>query len=292
MDGAGTGGATLKYDAVVDLADRNNSHTLLHELAVECTHGPLSILEVGCSSGYLGATLVARGHRVTGVEPDAASVEAAARVLSDTWHGDLGTFLAAHRDARFDVLVFGDVLEHMADPADALREAARHLRMDGRVVMSLPNVAHAAIRAMLLQGRFDYASHGILDATHLRFFSHEGVARLCADCGLAIDRIHAVCLTADAVGTRYGMRLSRKLITAVELLDEGPAPRDAFQYVLRATRSTQPHSALLEINLAVPIERATPPRSTRTRDSLKQRVQVALLQALLTSISAQRFRSR
>ena len=111
----------IKYQATVDLGQRNNSHTLLHELAVGERQGAASILEVGCAAGYLGASLVARGHRVTGVEPDPASAHAAARVLTDVWNGGLHDYLATHPQSRFDVLLFGDVLDSCVTPDNPSR---------------------------------------------------------------------------------------------------------------------------------------------------------------------------
>jgi len=247
----------------------------------------LSILEVGCASGYLGASLVALGHRVIGVEPDPASATAAARSLTEVWNGGLDDYLATHPDARFDVLLFGDVLEHMVDPADALRHTVQRLREGGRVVVSLPNIAHGSVRAMLLEGRFDYEDRGILDRTHLRFFTHTGIARLCAETGLAIERMYEVGSPIADVDREYRMQLRREFITAVELLDEDDS-RHAFQYVLRATPSPLPFAALLEMNLATKSERTVPIRRPRGARSVKQRLQVKLFRALLRSISKRR----
>jgi 2-polyprenyl-3-methyl-5-hydroxy-6-metoxy-1,4-benzoquinol methylase len=281
----------IKYQAVVDLAARNSSHTLLHELAVADGRPDLAMLEVGCSSGYLGASLVARGHRVTGVEPDPASATAAARVLSEVWNGGLDDYLAAHPDARFDVLLFGDVLEHLVDPIDALRQSLPRLREGGSVVISLPNIAHGSVRAMLLEGRFDYDERGILDHTHLRFFTRAGIARLLADTGLALERIYEVGQPIDLVGREYGMDLDRELITAVELLDDDDS-RHAFQYVLRATPTTLRGQALLDANLAIPVERTVPRPHVSGAASWRQKVQVKLFRALLKAISARRFRGQ
>jgi 2-polyprenyl-3-methyl-5-hydroxy-6-metoxy-1,4-benzoquinol methylase len=279
----------IKYQAVIDLGERNNSHTLLHELAVSDGRPQLSMLEVGCSSGYLGASLVARGHRVVGVEPDPASAAAAARVLSEVWQGGLDDYLDAHPDARFDVLIFGDVLEHMIEPAQALRRALAHLAPGGHVVVSLPNVAHGSVRAMLLEGRFDYEDRGILDRTHLRFFTREGIARLLADAGLALRTLYEVGQPVDLVGREFGMRLDRELITAVELLDDDDS-RHAFQYVLLARPADAAHAALVAANLAIPCEAPVPRPHAHGSRSWKQRMQVKLFRALLKSISARRFR--
>jgi SAM-dependent methyltransferase len=250
----------------------------------------LSMLEVGCSSGYLGASLVARGHTVYGVEPDPVAAEAAKRVLSGVWVGGLEDFLDAQPDARFDVLIFGDVLEHMVDPAAALRRALGHLSPGGSVVVSLPNVAHGSVRAMLLEGRFDYEDRGILDRTHLRFFTRAGIAQLMADVGLSIGTLYQVGQPIDVVGREYGMRLQQELITAVELLDDAQT-RHAFQYVLRATPSHAAPAELLAGNLAVPSEATVAVPHVHGAGSWKQKMQVRLFRALLKRISARRFRA-
>jgi 2-polyprenyl-3-methyl-5-hydroxy-6-metoxy-1,4-benzoquinol methylase len=279
----------IKYQAVVDLAQRNNSHTMLHELATEGRRTKLRILEVGCATGYLGGSLVAHGHHVVGVEPDAASAELAARALDEVWNGGLHDYLATHPEARFDVLLFGDVLEHLVDPADALRRAMPHLRDGGTVVVSLPNIAHGSVRAMLLEGRFDYEDRGILDRTHLRFFTRDGIARLFAETGLQIERLLEVGEPIPSVDREYGMRLRPELVTAVELLDDGDT-RHAFQYVLRASPSSLTRTALLEANLSVPVESAAQHPHAHGSNSWKQKLQVKLFRALLRSISERRFR--
>ena len=281
----------IKYQATVDLGQRNNSHTLLHELAVGERQGAASILEVGCASGYLGASLVGRGHRVTGVEPDPAAAHAAARVLTEVWNGGLHDYLATHPQSRFDVLLFGDVLEHMVDPADALRHAMPHLRDGGTIVASLPNIAHGSVRAMLLEGRFDYEERGILDRTHLRFFTRAGIARLFADTGLAIERLYEVGLPIADINREYRMQLRREYVTAVELLDADDS-RHAFQYVLRASPSPLPPSALLDANMRVEVERTVPIPHPRGARSWKQKLQVKLFHALLRSIANRRYRGQ
>lgn len=281
----------IKYEAVIDLGERNSSHTMLHELAIASGRPSLDILEVGCSSGYLGATLVAKGHRVAGVEPDAPSAQAARARLTEVYTGGFDAFLDAHPDRSFDVIIFGDVLEHLVDPVDALRRARRQLRPDGRIVVSVPNVAHGSVRAMLLEGRWDYADKGILDHTHLRFFSRAGVARMLADAGLALERLHAVSLPADVAGRDYAMHLQRELVTAAELLDADGSGA-AFQYVLLARPDDAPPGELLASNLAVDCRPVVPLRRLPGSRSLRQRLQVALFRHLLRQISRRRFRGR
>jgi SAM-dependent methyltransferase len=92
-------------------------------------------------------------------------------------------------EGAFDVIVYGDVLEHLVDPLDVLVELNEYLAPGGRVVISMPNVAHLWIRLSLLFGRFQYADRGLLDRTHLRFFTERSVRELVADAGLGVLRL-------------------------------------------------------------------------------------------------------
>ena len=92
----------------------------------------------------------------------------------------------------FDVVLAGDVLEHLVAPEPVLRRAARLLRPGGRVVVSLPNVAHVDVRLSLLQGRWNYRPWGLLDRTHLRFFTREGIEALVEQAGLVITEVSRV----------------------------------------------------------------------------------------------------
>ena len=91
----------------------------------------------------------------------------------------------------FDAIVYGDVLEHLLDPRRVLVELARALGPDGVVVISVPNIAHLYIRLLLLAGRFDYVDQGILDDSHLRFFTARSLRALIAGAGLTIERFTA-----------------------------------------------------------------------------------------------------
>ncbi len=147
------------------------------------------VLDVGCSTGYLAAELKRCGYRVYGVEaaPDAA--REAARYCDRVWTADLDLLEALDCGRIFDVLVFADVLEHTRDPEGNLKKLLPYLRDDGRVICSLPNVANWRIRLSLLLGRFDYTPVGILDESHIRFFTRRTAERMMSRLGLRIDRM-------------------------------------------------------------------------------------------------------
>lgn len=149
-----------------------------------------SVLDVGCWSGFTGRFLgEARGASVDGVEPHA---EMASRAACD-----YGTVLPVPVEQateqllatghRYDVVLFLDVLEHLIEPGEVLRRTRSLVRPGGRVLVSLPNVAHWSVRKELALGRWRYTDSGLLDRTHLRFFTLATARRLAVDSGWRID---------------------------------------------------------------------------------------------------------
>ncbi|MBV9283543.1 MAG: methyltransferase domain-containing protein [Acidimicrobiia bacterium] len=173
MSAAGDG---TRYDGFVDLSNRNNSHTF----TVEMVGANKRVLEFGCASGFVSQALRERGCQVVGVEIDPDFASQAKEFCEDVIIGDaeqldLETLLEGQ---RFEVAIFGDVLEHMHDPLRMLQRVRNWLVPEGYAVASLPNVAHGAVRLALLQGHFDYRAEGLLDETHLRFFTHDTIKDL------------------------------------------------------------------------------------------------------------------
>ncbi len=137
---------------------------------LEQERGPVRILDVGCASGYLGRILREKGHHVTGIESDATAAGEACAYY-DVFHlDDIETFRFPYR-REFDYILFADVLEHLRNPAAVLRRAIPALADSGKIIVSVPNVANWIIRLGLLFGKFDPADRGILDKTHLHFFT-------------------------------------------------------------------------------------------------------------------------
>jgi 2-polyprenyl-3-methyl-5-hydroxy-6-metoxy-1,4-benzoquinol methylase len=280
----------IKYQFNVDLDDPNNAHSVLHRLVCESGRASMSILEVGCSSGYVGATFVDKGHRVTGVEPDPAAAEAARAVLPEVHCTGISEFLQRAPTRQYDAILFGDVLEHLPDPVKTLRQCTPLLAPGGLIAISLPCATHGSIRAMLLEGRWDYADYGLLDRTHLRFFSRAGVHELFAAAGMQIERMMTLVQPVDTVAREYGMAVQRQTIATVEALAED-ADVTTFQFVaigkpVPGVSTTE----LLERNRAIVVEPAIPrPRIPGERSGL-QRLRVWLLRKLIAGIARRRFR--
>jgi O-antigen biosynthesis protein len=178
---------TGKYQAEIDLDNKNSSHTLI----VELIGRDKQVLDVGTATGYLAETLKKRGCEITGIEIDPDAARLAERHCQKVIVGDVETLdLREELETEyFDVIVLGDVLEHLKEPLRSLKRLKAFLKSGGYVVASIPNVAHGSVRLALMQGEFRYGSLGLLDATHLRFFTRESVERLFNDAGLLIGEL-------------------------------------------------------------------------------------------------------
>ena len=148
------------------------------------------ILDVGAADALVGRRLTERGWRVTAIEGDLALAQAGAPYCERMITANLNREVPEVR-GPFDAILYGDVLEHLIDPLRVLVELNRSLAADGFVIVSVPNIAHLYIRLLLLLGRFDYIDRGILDDTHLRFFTARSLRALLDDAGLVVERFTA-----------------------------------------------------------------------------------------------------
>ncbi len=174
-----------RYRTTVDPSATNNPHSY----ALELVGGGHRVLEVGCSTGHVTTHLVAAGNTVVGVEIDEAAAAEARQVIEVVHVVDLDvTPLSTVEHGEFDVILLGDVLEHVRNPPAVLADIVTLLSPNGRLVVSVPNAAHVDVRLMLLEGRVEYQDDGLLDRTHLRWFTKASFRELLAQCGfVAID---------------------------------------------------------------------------------------------------------
>lgn len=150
--------------------------------------GAKRVLDVGCASGALGKEIKAKhpGTIVHGIERADAPLAAAQANLDRVFPADLEKGIP-ELDGPYDVIIFGDVLEHLVDPWNLLRALSAHLSPEGRVIASIPNLRYyKVVRDLVLKGRFTYRESGILDSTHLRFFTRHEMEKLFARAGLDV----------------------------------------------------------------------------------------------------------
>ena len=193
----------------------------------------LQVLDVGCSSGYFGSALKAAGHTVWGIEPNKVSATIANGKLDYVFVGIVEDFITAFPDKKFDVIYFGDVLEHIAYPNQVLDQCHHLLVEGGAIVASVPNVAHISVRAMLLEGRWEYSELGILDKTHLRFFTRNSIEELFVDSEYTVVEVNAVKLSTELVANSCKIPFNKLAVDCVESFAADDRKYD-FQYVLLA----------------------------------------------------------
>jgi methionine biosynthesis protein MetW len=190
---------------------------------------PRRVLDVGCGPGWLADALTRQGHQVTGV--DVAADAAVEGRMERFVQADLEWGLPDAVGDGFDVVVAADVIEHVRRPEHLLAEMAGRLRSGGTVIASVPNFGHWYPRARTASGLFDYDQRGILDATHLRFFTRRSFLRVAKQAGLEpLARAHTG-LPLDALGVTTGGAVGR-LVAAIDgLLVRAWPTMFAYQFV-------------------------------------------------------------
>lgn len=188
------------------------------------------VLDVGCATGRRCAWL--REHlqcRAVGVEYNPEMVEAARSRCDDVHLANLEELPELPQaDASFDVLIFGDVLEHLRNPEQVLTYLQRYLTPGGRILISLPNFLFLFVRIKVVLGLFRYTEYGILDKTHLRFYTKVTAGELARDCGLAVRNW-------DYMPPEYGPWRVFPAMVRRMLVHAWPS-LFAFQFVLNCSR--------------------------------------------------------
>lgn len=223
--------------------DASNRLSMLYRMISENS----SVLDVGCANGGMGKVLFREKKcLVWGMDYNPYSIQnaRATGAYQEIYQTDLNQFdpqLFSHLESQFDFIIFGDVLEHLLDPTDVLEKFKRFLKPDGSFLISLPNIAHGSIKMGLLQDEFNYTSIGILDCTHLRFFTYKTFPSFFGNLGLKIQ---------EATGTVAAFDLNR--LFSFPMGCRRMILKDihswVFQYVMKVRISAESPSDLEAIN--------------------------------------------
>jgi 2-polyprenyl-3-methyl-5-hydroxy-6-metoxy-1,4-benzoquinol methylase len=176
----------LKYDYPVE--DKLHKPYSIFAKIYALIPSGTDVLDVGCHTGRFGACLKEKGCRVTGIELNADAVTRAKLVLDDVhWASAEDPVTFKELEKRYDVILFLDVLEHCRRPEEVLKLAQHALTQRGFVIASIPNIANWWVRKNLLFGKFEYESSGIMDETHLRFYTIDTARKLFHEAGYKIE---------------------------------------------------------------------------------------------------------
>lgn len=213
----------------------HSSHAVIREYFRR--HTPARVLELGCADGRLAAELASQGHTVVGIESSSrAAAQAAGRGVA-VLCADPETCDFTELRQQFDVLLAADILEHFRDPGAVLARASRQLTANAEVILAVPNVANLFIRLLLLLGRFPYGRRGILDRTHLHFFTLRSALELIRESGWKVRTVTPTPLPVPlvfprAAGTLPGRGLFGLLAAATRVFRR----LLAYQFVIVADK--------------------------------------------------------
>lgn len=176
-----------EYDGGIDLSNPRLTHTIM----IDMVGTDKRVVDFGCHTGFVARVLKDRGCSVVGVELDEEAAKQARSVCDKVITADLDELdlMTALAGEQFDVGLFGDIIEHLKNPGRMLAQMRELLAPGGYIVVSVPNIAHVSIRLKMLKGEFEYEERGILDETHLRFFTARSIRSFLESCGYLVDSI-------------------------------------------------------------------------------------------------------
>lgn len=236
------------YESRVDPLRPNDAHGISLQLVGKGK----SVLELGAAAGHVTKALKSLGNTVTAIErdgrflPDLKAIADDAHVTDLDWL-DLRELLHGR---HFDVILAGDVFEHCSRPDLVLLQCHDLLAPGGSVVVSLPNIAHADVRLSLLAGRFEYRMVGLLDHTHLRFFTRDTIIQFAETNGFEVTEIFGS--TAPIGGTEFGPPDTSIPREAIEYV-QSDRDHTVYQYVMRFVPAVQKP----RFEIQVPTSRST-----------------------------------
>lgn len=189
--------------------------------------GAANVLEIGCGAGETGAAALAQGLARTyvGVEIAEQAAAVARTRLTEVIEGDVEAMALPWPDQHFDAVLMSEVLEHLVDPWSLVKRVTAKLKPGAVVLASSPNVAQIAVLRGLLADRWDLTDDGVMDRTHLRWFTHGTYRRMFEDAGIRIEQTYAMA-PPGPVGTIFNMVTLNRLrhLTVRQICIVGRAP--------------------------------------------------------------------
>lgn len=152
----------------------------------------LNILDVGCADGFLDKILIKYGHKVYGIEKNKEDILSAKKWCQEVMICNLDNINELKFNFKkdfFDIIIFSSVLEHLKSPSDVITKLLLFLKDKGKIIIAISNIANIYIRFNLLFGRFNYSKKGLLDETHIKFFTLKTAKKLIESANLKINKL-------------------------------------------------------------------------------------------------------
>lgn len=217
-----------KWDFDIDYYTYSRNEII--EYITEDREASIKVLEIGCGAG---ATLnkiqyLYPNAEVYGIELNQQVVDLGKNALNII-QGDVEALLPDYETESFDYIIMADVLEHLYDPQEVLRRFKVYLKSDGYVLSSIPNLMHASVLVPLLKGKFEYKESGILDRTHIRFFTAESVITMFMNAGFKIEKLQYM------DGEMEVFQSDKEIVEVLSsLMGRNQHLLQAYQFIIRA----------------------------------------------------------
>lgn len=179
----------LKYGKNINFDPKKLYPLNIDGQSVEIVPKRAKVLDIGCATGFMGEYLRRNKNcYVVGIEKGIDEAKEAKKILNQVINGDAEekSTLGQIKE-KYDVVFASAIIEHLKDPWSALKNWKKFLKKNGSLIITTSNIAHWSIRLQLLVGKFNYQEYGILDNTHLHFFTTETFKKLVTDCGYTIE---------------------------------------------------------------------------------------------------------
>ena len=222
-----------KYDFEINEINPNTVHGMILSQIKPGSR----ILECGCATGYMTKYMKEKLNcTVDIIDIDSESVEKASVYASDAKCYDLDDsywfiYFYNKRD-KYDYILFADVLEHLRNPMDVLKDASRLLKDGGKIIISIPNICHNDILVRMFYDHFNYSSLGLLDNTHIHFWGGNDLSAFIEQVGMKLTNVQALGIPTQHTEQRYPGDIDPTLL---ELLKKRPFG-EVYQYVLTCER--------------------------------------------------------
>ena len=188
----------------IDLTATNDSHAIIVNAVLSNNSKSKRVLDVGCNTGSIGNELIKHGYVVDGIEYSKNYYD---KLLEQKTYNNLynisvsdfntkGFMKFYDNEIKYDYILFADVLEHLVNPEEVIYKLSSKLNKNGKIIISIPNIAHIDIIINLLNGRFNYSKEGLLDNTHLRFFTKESFIHMIDN----IEKKHSIDYSIKEIG--------------------------------------------------------------------------------------------
>lgn len=216
-----------------DPAYSQNVRIEIIDLIQESPTTDLNVLEVGCACGgtLLGIKNRYKNSHLYGIELNESSGKVAS-IIADVQDINIETDELTYPESFFDFIIFADVLEHMYNPWQALQNMKKHLKSTGKILISLPNIMHYSVLRPLVNGFWTYEDAGILDRTHMRFFTLSEIYKMLLSTGYQLDDFAGTVLSGEPADKLFIERLA--LVEGNQKVKE---QFGIYQYILQASKS-------------------------------------------------------